>query len=276
VAPQLADLLGPLLHARAFTAVPPCGSGVCGACHGPAPSGKERCATCRAVLAQVDHPLTLVVPISLYTTASGQLPGGGQFYNLLWEYKDRRNPLPEVPWQVAAILARFLAAHHSCLSRQAGGGWELVASVPSTVGRNGPHPLRAALHRMARFDRPWKEHEAPLLRPGPAPIREGQADPEGFTVTEPVAGRRVLLVDDALVTGARLQSAAAALRAAGATVVAGVVLGRLVLPGNATAERLWRRQRGRKFTFDTCCLEGSQPFQPTFDLVSTPAERLPG
>ncbi|HZD02095.1 MAG TPA: hypothetical protein VFA46_18470 [Actinomycetes bacterium] len=276
MAPQLADLLGPLLHARAFTAVPPGGSGVCGACHGPAPPGRDRCASCRAVLAQVDDPLTLVVPISLYTTASGRLAGGGQLYNLLWEYKDRRNPLPEVPWQVAAILARFLAAHHRCVSRRAGGGWEVVTSVPSTVGRNGQHPLRAALHRMARFDRPRKEREAPLLRPGPAPVREGQADLEGFTVTEPVAGRRVLLVDDALVTGARLQSAAAALRRAGATVVAGVVLGRLVLPGDAAAERLWRRQRGREFTFDACCLEDSQPFQPTLDLVPTPAERLPG
>ncbi len=148
--------------------------------------------------------------------------------------------------------------------------------MPSTVGRNGQHPLRAAIHRLGRFDRPWKERELPLLRPGPVPLREGRADPDGFTVTEPVAGRRVLLVDDALVTGARLQSAAAALRAAGATVVAGVVLGRLILPGSAAAQRLWRRQRAREFTFEACCLEDSQPFQPTFDLVSTPAQRLPG
>lgn len=266
MAPQLADLLGPLLHAKAFTAVPPGGSGVCGTCHGLAPSGRDRCAACRAIAAQLDDPLTPVVPISLYTTASGQLPGGGQLYNLLWEYKDRRKPLPEVPWQVAAILARFLAAHHSCVSRQAGGGWEVVTSVPSTVGRNGQHPLRTALHRMSRFDQPRNEREAPLLRPGPAPVAENRADPAGFTVTEPVAGRRVLLVDDALVTGARLQSAAAALRAAGATVVAGMVIGRLVLPGTAAAERFWGRQRGRRFTFDACCLEDSQPFQPTFDL----------
>ncbi len=266
MAPQLADLLGPLLHARAFTAVPPGGSGVCDTCHGPAPSGRERCAACRAIAAQLDDPLAPVVPVSLYTTASGQLPGGGQLYNLLWEYKDRRKPLPEVPWQVAAILARFLAAHHRCVSRQAGGGWEVVTSVPSTVGRNGQHPLRTALHRMSRFDQPRNEREAPLLRPGPAPVAENRADPAGFTVTEPVAGRRVLLVDDALVTGARLQSAAAALRAAGANVVAGVVLGRLVLPGTAATERLWRRQRARGFTFDACCLEDSQPFQPTFDL----------
>jgi Phosphoribosyl transferase domain len=266
VAPQLADLLGPLLHARAFTAVPPSGAGACDVCHGPAPPGKERCAACRTVIAQVDHPLTLVVPISLYTTASGRLPGGGQLANLLWEYKDRRKPIPEVPWQVAALLARFLAAHHRCLERQAGGGWELVATVPSTVGRNGQHPLRTALHRMSRFDQPREEREVPLLRPGPAPLRESRADPDGFTVTEAVAGRRVLLVDDALVTGARLQSAAAALRAAGAVVVAGVVVGRLVLPRGATVERFWRRQRAREFSFDACCLEDSQPFQPTFDL----------
>jgi hypothetical protein len=55
-----------------------------------------------------------------------------------------------------------------------------------------------------------------------------------------------------------------------------VVLGRLVLPGGAPAERLWRRQRAREFSFDACCLEGSQPFQHALDLVSAPAQRLPG
>ncbi len=266
MAPHVADLLGPLLHARAFTPVPPSGAGACEVCHGPAPPGKQQCATCRATTGQVDHPLSLVVPISLYTTASGVLTGGGQLYNLLWEYKDRRKPLPEVPWQVAAVLARFLDAHHACISGRAGGGWDLVATVPSTVGRNGQHPLRTAVHRLARFDRPRREREADLLRPGPAPLREGRADSRGFTVTEPVAGRRVLLVDDALVTGARLQSAAAALGAGGATVVAGLVLGRLVLPGSSAAERFWRRQRNREFDFGACCLEDSRPFQATFDF----------
>lgn len=41
-----------------------------------------------------------------------------------------------------------------------------------------------------------------------------------------VAGKNVLLIDDTWTTGAAMQSAAAALKGAGASVVAGVVIGR--------------------------------------------------
>jgi hypothetical protein len=59
--------------------------------------------------------------------------------------------------------------------------------------------------------------------------------------------------------GATLQSAASALALAGATVVAGVVLGRLidVSDDERYAGRLefWRQQARLRFSFDVCCLE---------------------
>ena len=50
-----------------------------------------------------------------------------------------------------------------------------------------------------------------------------------------VAGRRVVLLDDTYVSGARSQSAAAGLRRAGAASVVVVVLGRVVRPDRVPA-----------------------------------------
>jgi hypothetical protein len=67
----------------------------------------------------------------------------------------------------------------------------------------------------------------------------------------------VLLVDDTFTSGARLQSAASALALGGATVVAGVVVGRFCNPGfNDATQQLWDDASERRFSFDTCCLEG--------------------
>jgi phosphoribosylpyrophosphate synthetase len=54
-----------------------------------------------------------------------------------------------------------------------------------------------------------------------------------------VRGRRVLVVDDTWVTGARARSAAAALALAGAQVVAALVIGRAVDPDASPAVARW-------------------------------------
>jgi hypothetical protein len=85
-------------------------------------------------------------------------------------------------------------------------------------------------------------------------------DPHAYAVTGDVERRRVLLVDDTWVTGARIRSAAAALQRAGASVVAMTVVGRIVdtraAPGNA---RWWSwaeatARPGRDARFAPCCL----------------------
>src|SRR5262249_62149192 len=68
---------------------------------------------------------------------------------------------------------------------------------------------------------PWAELAA---RPDQ---RERDLDPGRFDVA-PVPGARVLLIDDTWTTGASAQSAAMALRTAGARSVATVVIGRHV------------------------------------------------
>ena len=96
---------------------------------------------------------------------------------------------------------------------------------------------------------------AELLRASNRPAGHLAASDHGFTVMSRVRGRRVLLVDDTLTTGAEVQSAASALQAAGATIPAAVVLGRYINPDfNQAASDLWERAHGRPFAFDRCCL----------------------
>jgi phosphoribosylpyrophosphate synthetase len=65
----------------------------------------------------------------------------------------------------------------------------------------------------------------------------------------------VLLLDDTLTTGARLHSAASALRLNGASAVAAVVIGRVINPEwNENCRRIWDQARATQFTFEQCCL----------------------
>ncbi len=63
-------------------------------------------------------------------------------------------------------------------------------------------------------------------------------DPDRFRAPRPLTGASVLLLDDTWTSGGTAQSAAVALKRAGARSVAAVVLGRHVAAGAATGCRL--------------------------------------
>lgn len=198
-------------------------------------------------MSQVSRPTRSIVPISLY-----QVPS--QLWHVLRKYKDGSGPGAALfAMQVAAMIARFTEHHFECISASLGGAPDLVTSVPSTRSepRPGQHPIQAAVLRVAKLA---PLHEALLVR-GSAAVGHRQANEQAFAVTRPLAGERILLIDDTYTSGARVQSAASALHLASAAAVTGVVIGRVIDPSwNDNCRRIWEQACQATFSFDQCCL----------------------
>jgi predicted amidophosphoribosyltransferase len=209
-------------------------------------AGYELCYACAR-----GHPmLDAMAPIS-YSVAREQLHHALASYKRLDGEVARR--LGAI---LAAILWRFLAEHETCLARAAATErFELVTTVPSgDRTRDERYPLRWIAGELVGPTRCRYER---LLRRSEAPVARREFNPEKFVATRAIDGRSVLLIDDTWTTGASAQSAAAALRAAGAKRTAVVVIGRHL-------NREWhendRRLRGIAQPFDwTKCALCAEP-----------------
>jgi hypothetical protein len=148
---------------------------------------------------------------------------------------------------VRTLLDTFLAVHAPCLAAAAGGPVSLVAPVPSTA-RPGGSPLALVgglaedvCHRIAGAR--WSSR---TLHRGDAPIGHMRPDARAFTVAPEarpeLVGARCLLLDDTYVSGARAQSAAAALRGGGARAVVIVALGRVLRPDRVQAHAAYLKR----------------------------------
>jgi hypothetical protein len=152
-----------------------------------------------------------------------------------------------------ALLLVFLRDHGACVWRAAGMASPThVAVVPTARGRPGRHPLRALIAPYLRG--PWAE-----LTPRPGDERTRDLDPSRFTAA-PVPGARILLIDDTWTTGASAQSAAMALRRAGAHSVATVVLGRHLSQADAVSGY---GPAGMPFLLESCAVHGAATPLPT-------------
>ena len=126
---------------------------------------------------------------------------------------------------LARHLGAWMADPDGRLARRFG-RWNLVVTVPSTQRPSGS-PVDALVARVPAL----ACRHRPLLERGPEVTGHLLASRRGFSVRPPIdplwlAGSRALVVDDTITTGARAQSAAAALRMAGVRVVGVVALGR--------------------------------------------------
>jgi hypothetical protein len=192
--------------------------------------------------------LDAVTPIS-YSVA------GGQLHHALAHYKRASGPGSQrLRVGLAAVLWRYLVAHERCVAQAAGaGGFELVTTVPSgDHARDDHHPLRTIV---GEFVEPTRSRHHRLLRRSLAEVADRAVDANKYEVTRQLSGQSVLVIDDTWTTGANAQSAAAALRSAGAGPVAAVVIGRHL-------NREWRhndrrlRALPRPFDWDSCALQG--------------------
>lgn len=204
-------------------------------------AGFARCYQCDVAHTRYGGLLADVVAPVAYAVKGGQLAAD------LWRYKSDAVGAGEAAARLRAMLAGFLRVHGGQVWRAAGmtASPGQAAVVPSGQGRLGAHPL-------ARLAAPCVD--LPMLRlscaPGAAPRGRGLGHGDGIatgrlTVVGPVAGADVLLVDDTWVSGGSAQSAAAALKAAGARRVALVVLGRHLDPADPRTAELLATLRAR-------------------------------
>ena len=214
---------------------------LCRTCRGPAGAGFARCYQCELALSQAGGLLAdAVAPIGLAVR-------GGPLADDLRRYKsDRAAGAPEAAARLRELLAGFLRDEAGALWRAArmGAGPSAVAVVPSGQGRPGAHPL-------AGLVRSCVDLPVITLSIAAGVIHSRGVDTDWLRVTGPAAGADILVVDDTWVSGGSAQSAAAALKLAGARRVAIVVLGRHVNPADPLSARflaaLGAENAGQKF-----------------------------
>lgn len=235
---------GAIASAEGYSAVlvaPPApGGGTCATCRAPVGNRAVCCGSC----ARLPGILDTVLPISLSVA-------GGRLHRELRGYKD--DPAETVrdafTQGLAAVLNRFLSTHEACLATAAGvGEFGMVTTVPSRWA--DADAARSRLRRIVgRLCEATASRYERLLAPCGHPVPARAWRPSRYRPLRALSGSNVLLVDDTWTSGASAQAAAHALRSAGAAVVALVVIGRHVDPGDALiAGRLallppfdWRR-----------------------------------
>ena len=206
------------------------GEGICEVCHTYVVGDYPLCWQCGRHRARLTATADAVGYIALAVKHE-------QLARELAVYKGTRLDARERPRiGLAAVLWMSISNHESCLERLAGvDSFPVVTTVPSTSGRP-MHPLTEIVGKLVK------------------PTRDRFA-----VSSQLVAGQAVLLVDDTWTTGAHAQSAASALRLAGAGPVAILAIGRhFAIPEReeyiASARDYLNRSKALKWDWSRCCL----------------------
>jgi hypothetical protein len=236
--PTVAELSAPYGN---FMLGPRRGPDVCSACFNLT-DGYGRCYAC----VHGGRRLDAMAPIS-YSVAGEQLHHALASYKRLSGAGARQFALG-----LAAVLWRHLVGHERCLAGALGtDAFALVTTVPSSQpGRPETHPL----HRLvAELVGPARERYVRVLERSDVPADPHQFRDDKYSCRHDLAGRSVLLLDDTWTTGANAQSAAAALKAAGAGRVGALVIGRFVNRGWRHNDR-HLRSLAQPFDWNRCAL----------------------
>jgi len=196
---------------------------VCCICRAPTRLPFPLCFCCTSVARQLRLPLVPVATVADYRL-------GDPLHRCLRGYKDA--PLAEARrvhvLRLQALLRAWVVDDRAV--PRFGRRWDAVVTVPSSRRPAGA-PVDAVVGGVPGVG----GRLAPVLVRGPTPTDHLVASRWGFETAEGIdpgwhRGRRVLVVDDTIITGARAQSAAAALRLHGAEVIGVLALGRVLPP----------------------------------------------
>ena len=226
-------------------------AGVCEVCGTGVVGGWPRCFQCNDARQKLDAVADVVDFVSLAVK-------GEQLAYELWKYKSQPGRAQsEIGLRLAALLWRWLMGHEECLLRAtACASFPIVTTVPSGTGRSGEHPLE---HIVKAVIPSTRDRYRTLLRAnsnGPT----GRVFDTGRWIAEPLSGESVLVIDDTWTTGSHAQSAAAAVKAAGAGIVGVVGIGRHFQrqPADqrfqAVAEEYYKAARQQGWDWSTCRL----------------------
>jgi hypothetical protein len=198
----------------------------------------ENCADHRGALPS----LTPLFPISLYNRES-PLRGWVTAYkpDLRNEHELTSPDLEGSAQIVRQMLSNFFTANEWLTSST-----DALVVVPST-DRVPPHPLEAVLTQTPAVNL----LRAQGLKRTDAPLQHRAPHPSAYEATMDLQDKRVLLIDDVYASGARLQSAAAAITNAGGRISAAVVIARRINPAyDSRVQDQWDRQSALPFTWD--------------------------
>lgn len=199
----------------------------CGRCFTPLPTG-GLCDKCTAQVRMPDLPDALGF-MSYATHDDPAAQSGRVMRGYKWP-----TPLASATRTVQMLAAVGLRRHTSCLSRLVGVPVTRWATVPSLPPKDGQHPLNTLVAALATTRSEIR------LQGTSEPCDPRALDVTHFQVLDSVPqGVHVLLIDDTWTGGGHSQSAALALRAAGASKVSLLVLARWLTLGFGFTTSTW-------------------------------------
>jgi hypothetical protein len=153
-----------------------------------------------------------------------------------------------INWLVGLGITR----HERCIGAAAGSPISLRVVIPSLTNRPGAHPLAEIARTLGVLG------EARLVAtPTALCDRVVRADKFMLTPGSGVEGRHVLVLDDMWTTGSNAQSAALALRRAGAAAVSVMVVGRWLNPSYGRTGEFIKTRLQRDYDPDMCPVTGA-------------------
>lgn len=181
----------------------------------------------------------------------GYATSTGQSGMIMRRYKDQVPP-PGALRAVTLVTVYGLLRHLQCATHPVHGPVDAWATIPSLSGRTGKHPFESIVEPLfARGTMPRTE-----LTPRPGATKARQVT-DAFIAPGEVAGRHVLLLDDTWASGGNAESAALALKSAGARCITTLVTARWLEKSWASTTDFVSSIIGTDYNPDICPFSGA-------------------
>jgi hypothetical protein len=152
---------------------------------------------------------------------------------------------------VGEVLRLGMTLHKRCVNAVVGQSVFACVVVPSLTSRLGIHPMMSIAESLGLVG-------DVVLRPALDARCDRVVDAEKFVAGGAVTGRHILVLDDVWTTGSNAQSAALALRRAGAAAVSIVVIARWLNPRHPLSPRFIREHLRDHYNPLVCPITGDR------------------